>query len=121
MNWAPRSRIGLASSALPTWASTHPDPGERQATIEAKAARLEASRQSSEPLTLGRRSFLAALDGMAFGPDPRQGFVDGQIFKHPELRFQFPIPAGWQVDNSRQQVVVASPVHAGGGGSRGPS
>jgi predicted Zn-dependent protease len=96
-------------SVLPAWAATHPDPGERQATIEKKAGQLVASPQSTEPLTLGRRSFLAAIDGMKFGPDPREGFVDGQTFKHPGLAFQFPFPAGWKVENSRQQVVVVAP------------
>ncbi|MCY7422306.1 MAG: hypothetical protein LH478_11255, partial [Chitinophagaceae bacterium] len=39
--------------------------------------------------------------------DPKQGFVEANVFYHPELKFQFPIPAGWQVANSPQAVQMA--------------
>ena len=44
------------------------------------------------------------IDGIVFGEDPRQGYVDGNIFYHPELRFQFPVPEGWKVNNTASQV-----------------
>src|SRR5690606_5009299 len=47
------------------------------------------------------------IDGLLYGEDPKQGFVENQIFYHPELKFQFPIPAQWQFQNSPQQVQMA--------------
>jgi predicted Zn-dependent protease len=30
--------------------------------------------------------------------------VDGNVFYHPELKFQFPVPPGWELENSPIQV-----------------
>ncbi len=37
----------------------------------------------------------------------RAGFVDGSIFYHPELKFRFPVPATWMLQNSPMQVQMA--------------
>ena len=48
------------------------------------------------------------IDGIVYGDDPRQGFVDGDAFYHPTLRFQFPIPSKWHVTNAPVYVLVVS-------------
>ena len=48
------------------------------------------------------------MDGLIYGEDPRQGYVEADAFYHPEMRFVFSIPAGWNVQNTPRQVVVAS-------------
>jgi predicted Zn-dependent protease len=40
------------------------------------------------------------------GEDPRQGFVEGDVFYHPDLRFRFPVPRGFKVVNQPTQVVM---------------
>jgi predicted Zn-dependent protease len=47
------------------------------------------------------------IDGMVYGEDPRQGFVENSIFFHPDLKFKFPVPPGWQLQNSPIQVQMA--------------
>ena len=47
------------------------------------------------------------IDGIVYGEDPRQGFADGGVFYHPELRFKFTIPAGWAMENLPTQVNMA--------------
>ena len=47
------------------------------------------------------------IDGLVYGEDPRQGYVEGNEFYHPELKFQYPVPAGWQVNNMPSQVQMA--------------
>ena len=49
-------------------------------------------------------NILKQIDGIVFGEDPRQGYVEGNMFYHPELRFQFPVPSGWKVNNTSSQV-----------------
>jgi predicted Zn-dependent protease len=49
------------------------------------------------------------LDGMTFGPDPRNGYFRGNTFYHPGLRFQFAFPQGWKSANLPDQVVAQSP------------
>jgi predicted Zn-dependent protease len=46
------------------------------------------------------------IDGIIYGEDPRQGYVENYIFYHPELRFQFPVPRGWKTENSPQQFAM---------------
>jgi predicted Zn-dependent protease len=44
------------------------------------------------------------IDGLVYGEDPRQGYVENNVFYHPELKFEFNIPNSWQTINSPQQV-----------------
>lgn len=93
------ARLGAQSGqSLPSFLSTHPDPGDREVTVD----RLTAEWQQKVPYTpknTDRAVYLRRLDGLVYGPDPRQGFVEDGMFYHPELKFQFPVPSGWQVQN----------------------
>jgi len=53
-----------------------------------------------------RNPYLDTIDGMIFGDGPEQGFVRGQRFVHPVLRFEFSVPAGFSLSNTPQQVVA---------------
>ena len=60
--------------------------------------------------TVGRRqSYLAKLQGLVFGDDPRQGYTIGQDYYHPELAFKFAFPEGWRIVNQRSAVGALSP------------
>ena len=60
-------------------------------------------------LTINRDSYLRMIEGLSYGDDPRQGFVESGVFYHPELKFQFPVPKGWKSQNSPQQFQMAEP------------
>ena len=60
-------------------------------------------------LKVNRDQYLDRIDGIVFGPDPRQGYVLEGVFYHPVLHFQFPLPEGWSVQNEASQVQVSSP------------
>jgi predicted Zn-dependent protease len=47
------------------------------------------------------------IDGIVYGEDPRQGYVEGNTFYHPEMRFKFSFPVGWALENSPVQVRMA--------------
>jgi predicted Zn-dependent protease len=47
------------------------------------------------------------IDGLVYGEDPKQGYVENGYFYHPEMKFQFPVPNGWQLVNSPTQVQIA--------------
>jgi predicted Zn-dependent protease len=82
--------------------ATHPRTADRvrQAQAAAQVARPVNAR-------IGRDEYLGFIDGMLFGDDPSQGFVDGQRFVHPQLRFEFVAPPGFRVRNSTEQVVAS--------------
>ncbi|UYZ58165.1 M48 family metalloprotease [Hymenobacter latericus] len=101
-----REQEKSGGEALPDFLSTHPNPGDRFVTVN----QLATEWQQKAGLTnakVNRDSYLRMLEGMVYGEDPKQGFVENSVFYHPELRFQFPVPAGWQHQNTPQQVQMA--------------
>ena len=85
---------------LPQWASTHPDPASRVLRARQQAQRFPAGGERN------RDAFLAAIDGMVYGDDPRQGVIDGRTFRHPDLRIAFTAPDGSTLANSPQAVSI---------------
>ncbi|MFT4603749.1 MAG: putative Zn-dependent protease [Rhodothermales bacterium] len=94
-----------SGSSIPSFMSTHPDPGEREATIHRMAAEWEQSHGVGKTL---REEYLARLDGMIAGEDPRNGFTQDGVFYHPGMAFQFPVADGYQVINQPSQVVMVA-------------
>lgn len=101
-------RIGEASkqSPVPSWMSTHPDPGERVQTAQ---RRVEALTRPLQGTRLGDAEFMARIDGIVYGENPRDGFFRDGVFYHPQLRFRLSFPNGWQTQNTPQAVVAVSP------------
>lgn len=94
-------------AAIPNMLSSHPNPGEREQNIPIMAN--EWREQGYEMTKKNTELYMSMLDGMTFGENPREGFVEDGEFLHPELEFKFPVPQGWQVINQRQQVVLVGP------------
>lgn len=101
-----REQQESGSQALPDFLSTHPNPGDRYTTVHELAAQWK-KKENLTNAKVNRNNYLKMLDGMIYGEDPKQGFVENSIFYHPELKFQFPIPANWDHLNSPQQVQMA--------------
>jgi predicted Zn-dependent protease len=100
-------RIGARSgSRLPTFLSTHPDPGDREVRTTALAQQATAGKTG---LLIRERSYIQRLDGMVFGNDPRNGYFEGSRFYHPQLAFQIAFPEGWNTQNARAAVSAAEP------------
>lgn len=95
---------GTQANAVPSWASTHPDPGSRVARARGKA---QATGIAAGRGARNRDAFLAALDGSLYDDDPRQGVVDGRTFRHPDLRIGFTAPAGFVISNGTSAVTVS--------------
>jgi predicted Zn-dependent protease len=94
------------ASALPTFLSTHPSPAERFETVSQLAAEWKTKLPKDE-YEVGRDSYLRMIDGLTYGEDPRQGFFEEGKFFHPELKFQFNVPANWAKQNTPQAVQMA--------------
>ena len=95
-----------SGASIPTFQSTHPDPGNRQVTVEKLATQYQSAHQAK--YNVERDSYLRRIEGLIYGVDPKQGFVEGGQFYHPELKFQFPVPSGWQSENTPAQFQMAS-------------
>lgn len=97
---------GSGQGRLPDWLSTHPNPTDRLERIQRAIA-------AAVPETLGhtvdRGPFLSQVDGITFGPDPREGYFVGSAFYHPQLAFSLRFPQGWRTSNQKQAVGAVSP------------
>lgn len=87
---------------LPEWQSTHPDPENRAARSDERVATMTVD---PSKLRVGRNDYLRHIDGVVFGPNPREGYFDGDRFHHPDLRFRLTFPAGWKRQNLSQAVI----------------
>lgn len=100
-------RLSAQSGAsLPTFLSSHPDPANRYEHVNELAQKWK-KRTNRSDYEVGRESYLRLIDGMVYGEDPRQGYMEGGNFYHPELKFQFPVPRDWQFVNAPSMVQMA--------------
>lgn len=85
--------------------SSHPSTPERISIAVANAKQFANPRAVERD----RELFLKALDGVIFGDDPKEGFVRGRNFLHPNLGFAFTAPDGFALENTPQAVLGATP------------
>ncbi len=105
-NTLERKSAGTEAAELPEFLSTHPNPGDRYTTVKRLAEEWKQKLNLTNP-QVNRASYLRRIEGLIYGEDPRQGYLENNIFYHPVLRFQFPTPVGWKYANSPQQVQFA--------------
>lgn len=98
---------GERAGATPSFLSTHPSPDDRYEAVKELAA-VWKKKLPENQFDVNRNEYLRMIDGMVFGEDPKQGFVENQVFYHPVLKFRFPLPPGsWTFQNTPQQVQMA--------------
>jgi predicted Zn-dependent protease len=99
-----RTIAGADGDPAESWFATHPRTLDRvqRAANEAKASSSASGRE-------GREEYLARIDGLIYGEDPRQGLVRGQQFIHPDLGFEFEAPPGFALQNTPQAVLARDP------------
>ncbi|MFH0841248.1 MAG: M48 family metalloprotease, partial [Bacteroidota bacterium] len=102
------NKMSMAESVggVPTFMSTHPDPGDRYNTVNQLATWWQDSLKMTSPKVNGD-SYLQLIDGIVYGEDPRQGYAEGSVFYHPTLKFKFSFPAGWKLENTPAQKNIA--------------
>lgn len=93
-----------SGQSLPTWASTHPDPGERAERIPELAQHW--AEKGYEQTVEGTEQYMKTIEDLVFGMNPRQGFARDGHFFHPELEFQFRYPGHWQLINQPSMVGI---------------
>lgn len=106
--FASLQRVGEkeGQSPLPSWLATHPAPEERIESIQERLARLGGVADTGR---IGKPELLRHIEGMVYGNNPRNGFFEGSLFLHPDLRFRLNFPNGWRTQNLPQAVVAVEP------------
>ncbi len=110
--WNPRSVVRVLDilaeierrkgSKVPPWLSTHPDSHARRSRTAGALGITAPPSTGAEP------EYLRAIDGIAFGDDPRDGFLSVNTFVHPRIGFQVDLPARWRVGHRREHVLAVS-------------
>jgi predicted Zn-dependent protease len=114
-----RTRGRDEARAIPEWARTHPLAGNR---VERAAETAAATGIADGAVLELEEPYLRELDGLLYGDDPAQGFVDGRRFAHPVMRIGFEAPQGFTLTNSPQAILIEGPDGLRGefGGNRMP-
>lgn len=105
-NTLQRESAGTEGAALPDFLSTHPNPGERNIAVNKLSIEWKKKLKLNNP-QINRDSYLKKIDGIIYGEDPKQGYLENNIFYHPVLKFQFPVPQNWNYENTPQRVQMA--------------
>lgn len=102
-----KMQMASEQGGVPTFLSTHPDPGDRYETVNQLASRWQDSLNLAA-YKVNSDSYLKMINGIVYGEDPRQGYVEGNTFYHPDLRFRFAFPPGWKLENTPAQVNISN-------------
>lgn len=96
-----RLTVMKGGGGLPNFLSTHPMTKNRIDRVKAMLI------QEDTRLAVGKQPYLRKINGIVYGTNPRQGYVSANAFYHPDMRFAFTIPQGWQVENTPASVSLA--------------
>jgi predicted Zn-dependent protease len=93
--------LGQKSDGRPDILATHPSTPERIAQA------TQAARQIGAPGfgEADRAGYLAAIKGVAFGPDPSEGVTRGRKFVQPRVGVAFTAPDGFVLDNTPRALL----------------
>lgn len=96
---------------VPNWLSTHPAPADRVEKVQSYIAQAQVRPvgTSGRADQIDEAEFLRRVDGLVFGDSPSQGIVRGNTFLHPDLRLSIAFPRGWEIQNTKSQVMAKAP------------
>jgi predicted Zn-dependent protease len=103
-----RTEKASGGGSTPGFLSTHPNSADRYQRVKGLASQAKQT-AGGRALTVNRDSYLRSIDGLPYGEDPRQGFVESSVFYLPEQKLRMPIPSGWKTQNSPEQFQMAEP------------
>ena len=105
-NTLERQSSGSESAELPDFLSTHPNPGDRNIAVSKLSDEWKKKLNLIDP-KVSRESYLKKIEGLIYGEDPKQGFLENDVFYHPVLKFQLNTPKGWNYQNKPQELEFA--------------
>ncbi|MBC7957754.1 MAG: M48 family metalloprotease [Cytophagales bacterium] len=94
---------GKAAPSGASWVSSHPSNDKRLADIRQTATKYQGNYGDD-----GRARYLQVIDGMTFGESREQGVTRGRNFYHEPLGIALTAPAGWQVKNSQEAILLVN-------------
>ena len=99
-----------SGQSLPSYLSTHPDPGSRAERTTGLAAKAAEGRTN---LIVRQRGYLERMRNLVYGENPRYGWFEGTKFYHPVLGLEMMFPAGWQTSHTHTALSAGAPDKSG--------
>ncbi len=93
--------------SLPEFLSTHPSPPHRIKRV-IKLTKLWQNKVKYKRFIIGKKKYLMHINGILFGKDKRNGYVDGHQYYHPNMRFTFKFPKGWKLIDTRKYILITN-------------
>lgn len=103
---------GQRADGIPEWFSTHPGTADREATVRSLTGQWRSRIPQSVP-RIGRDDYLARIDGMIYGDDPRQGFRTGDWYCLPQYQAEFKVPSRWELTREGERLRLIAPDRKG--------
>jgi predicted Zn-dependent protease len=107
-NYDPLALAGV----LDTLATLHGGPGREQPhthpTTVHRRARIHLA-TGRDPKPAYDAGYVETLDGLLFGPDPRDGYFKDDHFVHPQLGFALALPKNWTVEYREGRALAKNP------------
>jgi len=101
-------RLTVGWSRLPGFFDSHPTSPQRAA---ASANRAENLTWTPRPnIAPDPHAFLAHMEGLTLGADPKQGIFEGSRFLHRDMNFSLLFPDGWELINKHDVVGAIAPL-----------
>ncbi len=100
-----KMNLSETEGGVPTFLSTHPDPGDRYNAV-LRDSKLWQDSLHLPSYKVNSDAYLQMIDGIIYGEDPKQGYTMDNTFYHPEMKFKFSYPLGWELTNAPTQVIV---------------
>ena len=100
---------GRAAPSGANWLASHPSNDRRLADMREIASRYPDAAMLSGGDAYsddGRQRYLMAIDGITFGEGRAQGVSRGAQFFHEDLGIALTVPAGWQLSNQAQALLL---------------
>ncbi|MBC7936892.1 MAG: M48 family metalloprotease [Rhizobacter sp.] len=107
-NTLKRQSTAAGAAELPDFLSTHPNPDDRNVSVNKLATEWQQKLSIKNP-QVNRDVYLRRIEGLVYGEDPRQGFLENNVFYHPQMKFQFNVPSAWKYQNAPLRVQMAPP------------
>lgn len=85
--------------------STHPRNDDRLKTVVRAAKNLSVQ----DYRDIDQSGYYGMVDGMIWGPSPRQGILVDNHFTHPELAFALQLPRAWEARNFPEYLQARNP------------
>jgi predicted Zn-dependent protease len=83
--------------------ATHPR------TIDRVNRAISTTTSTKTGLRVGTVDYMERLHNMLYGDDPKEGFIKGQMFIHPEMGFRFTVPHEFLLINTPRSVIAKGP------------